>query len=191
MTARLAGYLVALAFAVQPARAAELAPILAAVHWGESSAEIARSFGARAVRLTHPIEFGDSYVDVALRDQTLGGYPFAVYFQMDNATRGLKRVMLERQRHGANPMVYRAVLAALVQEYGPPSDRCHSPATHRNGYQAEGERIWFDGGNAIRAVFSNTTLEAEGGCAPGGAPCGLTGHLFVQILPRAAAEQCG
>jgi hypothetical protein len=191
MTLRHKLLLVLLALAALPARAAELAPILDAVHWGEGSGEIAHSFGARAVRLAHPIEFGDSYVDVALRNQTLGGYPFAVYFQMDIATRGLKRVMLERQRHGANPMVYRAVLAALVQEYGPPSDRCHSPAARGNGYQAEGERIWFDGGNAIRAVFSDTTLEAEGGCAPRGAPCGLTGHLFVQILPRTAGDLCG
>jgi hypothetical protein len=88
-------------------------------------------------------------------------------------------------------MVYRAVLAALVRDYGQPADRCRAPAARRNGYQAEGERIWFDGGNAIRAVFSDTTLEAEGGCAPGGAPCGLTGHLFVQILPRTAGNLCG
>jgi hypothetical protein len=181
MTLRHILLLALLALAAFPARASELAPIVDAVHWGEGSGEIARSFGARAVRLAHPIEFGDSYVDVALKDQTLGGYPFAVYFQMDIATHGLKRVMLERQRHGANPMVYRAVLAALVREYGPPSDRCHRP----------GERLWFDGGNAIRAVFSDTTLEAEGGCAPGGAPCGLTGHLFVQIFPRTAGDLCG
>ena len=191
MTQRRTGLFAALALAALPARAAELAPILDAVHWGEGSAEIARSFGTRAVRLAHPIEFGDSYVDVALKDQMLGGYPFAVYFQMDVATHGLKRVMLERQRHGANPRVYRAVLAALIQEYGPPADRCRSPAARRNGYQAEGERVWYDGGNAIRAVFSDTTLEAEGGCTPGGAPCGLTGHLFVQILPRTAGDPCG
>ena len=191
MTLWHAGFAATLALAALPARASELAPILDAVHWGEGSGEIARSFGARAIRLVRPIEFGDSYVDVALRDQTLGGYAFAVYFQMDTATHGLKRVMLERQRHGANPMVYRAVLAALIRDYGQPSRRCQSPAARGNGYQAEGERIWFDGGNAIRALFSDTTLEAEGGCAPGGAPCGLTGHLFVQILPRTAGDLCG
>ncbi|HUB96248.1 MAG TPA: hypothetical protein VL993_10040 [Stellaceae bacterium] len=186
-----AGMLLALALSMPQAGAAELAPILGAVQWGESADAIARAFGPRAIRLTHPIEFGDSYVTVALRDQSLGGYPFAVYFQMDITTHGLKRVMLERQRHGANPLVFRAVVDALDRDYGPPSDACHSRATRRNGFQAEGARVWYAGGDAIRAVFADTTIEAEGGCAPGGAPCGLTGHLFVQILPRDADDLCG
>src|SRR5690242_5647314 len=60
--------------------------------WGEDSATLARRFAGRAVTLAPPIEFGDSYVDVALRNERLGGYPFVVYFQMDRATHGLKRV---------------------------------------------------------------------------------------------------
>ena len=55
-----------------------LAPVLDGIAWGEGSAALARSFGARAIRLDHPIECGDSYVDVALRGQKIGGYDFTV-----------------------------------------------------------------------------------------------------------------
>ena len=174
-------------------RAAELDPVLDGVRWGEDSRALVKSFGARAIRLSPPIEFGDSYVDVALRGQSLGGYDFAVYFQMDKATRRLKRVMLERQRHGANPMVYRAVLAALTRDYGAPAAACHARPLSGNGYQAAGERVWLPDGLTIRAVFNDTTIEAEEGCtSAGAAACGLTGHLFVQILPRAPGTgPCG
>jgi hypothetical protein len=185
------GLILALLLAGSPACAGELSPIIDGVRWGENSAAVAQAFGTRAIRLAHPIEFGDSYVDVALKNQTLGGYPFAVYFQMDIKTHGLKRVMLERQRHGANPMVFRAVIGALDQAYGQPSEACHSRAAPGNGYQAQGERFWLEDGAAIRAVFADTTIEAESGCVSGGSPCGLTGHLYVQIEPRGAGDLCG
>jgi hypothetical protein len=115
--------------------AAVLSSVLDGIRWGEGSDELARHFGSRAIRLSQPIEFGDSYVDVALRNQVLGGFPFTVYFQMDKGARGLKRVMFERQRHGANPRVFRAVLEALDADYGPPARICDTPAAPRNGYQ--------------------------------------------------------
>ncbi len=175
------------------AAAAELSPLLDAVHWGERSDALARQFGAHAIRLSPPIEFGDSYVDVALRDQMLGGYGFAVYFQMDKTTRRLKRVMLERQRHGGNMMVWRAVTAALEHDYGTPAAHCGAGATGQNGYQAAGERVWQPDDVTIRAVFHDTSLEASEGCfRRRDAACGLTGHLYLHITPRAPGEGgCG
>jgi hypothetical protein len=175
------------------AAAAELSPLLDAVHWGERSDELAHQFGARAIRLSPPIEFGDSYVDVALRDQMLGGFGFAVYFQMDKTTRRLKRVMLERQRHGGNMMVWHAVTAALERDYGAPEAHCGAGASGQNGYQAAGERVWQPGDLTIRAVFHDTSLEASEGCfRRGDTACGLTGHLYLHITPRTSGERsCG
>jgi len=185
--------LIAALVVATPAAAAELSPLLDAVHWGEKSDELARRFGAGAVLLSPPIEFGDSYVDVALRDQRLGGYGFAVYFQMDKATRRLKRVMLERQRHGGNPVVWRAVTAALEHDYGKPAAACRTSAKRQSGYQAAGERVWQAGDLTIRAVFRDSTVEASEGCVRAGdAACGLTGHLYLHITPRApGAAGCG
>ena len=155
------------------ARAAALAPVLAGIHWGEGSDELAHHFGSRAIRLARPIEFGDSYVDVALRNQMLGGFPFTVYFQMDKATHGLMRVMFERQRHGANPPVFRAVLKTLSADYGPSARSCDTPAAPGNGYQPASERLWLDHNDIIRAVF-------------------MIGHLYVQIGPLGrVADSCG
>lgn len=193
VAARLPGLVLAAilsgAFAMGHAGAAALSPILDGVHWGESSGELADHFGGRAKLLSRPIEFGDSYVDVALTNQALGGFDFAVYFQMSRKTHGLKRVMLERQRHGANPMVFNAVVKTLSADYGAPARVCELPATARTGYQASIEHIWVGGDKIIRAVFRDTTLEASEGClVPTTRPCGLTGHLFVQITPPDTAE---
>jgi hypothetical protein len=168
----LAAFLGSLLPATQ-ARAAALAPVLAGIHWGEGSDDLARHFGSRAIRLARPIEFGDSYVDVALRNQMLGGFPFSVYFQMDKATHGLMRVMFERQRHGANPQVFRAVLETLSADYGPSARSCDTPAAPGNGYQPASERLWLDHNDIIRAVF-------------------MIGHLYVQIGPLGkVADSCG
>jgi hypothetical protein len=157
---------------------AALAPILDRIAWGESSAALARALGHDALHLKPPLDFGDSDAELALRDERLGGFPFAVYFQMDKASHGLKRVMLMRQPHGANPAVFRAVIAALARDYGTPA-RCR------------GELRWTTGGSAIRAVFRDTTIEAGEGCtAAAQDPCGSTGRLFVQIVPQGAAG-CG
>lgn len=169
----LAAVMVAVLPPATQARAAAVETVLAGIHWGERSDELARHFGREAIRLSRPIEFGDSYVDVALRNQMLGGFPFTVYFQMDKATRGLMRVMFERQRHGANPQVFRAVLETLYAAYGPSARSCDTPATPGNGYQPASERIWLDHGNIIRAVF-------------------VIGHLYIQIGPLGrVAESCG
>ena len=186
MATKIAALLLLAALVDAPAASgSELSPVLDVVHWSDGSDQIAQHFGARAIRLAPPIEFGDSYVDVALRDQALGGYRFAVYFQMDKASHRLKRIMFERQRHGANPAVFRAVTAALERDYGAASEACGAPARRRNGYQGAGEQVWNAGDLTIRAVFRDTSIEAGEGCVePGYSACGLTGHLYVQIFPR-------
>jgi hypothetical protein len=162
------------------------------VRWGESAPELVRDLGPRAKVLSRPIEFGDSYVNVVVRNQMLGGFTFTVFFQMDKATRGLKRVMFERPSHGANPKVYRAVLQALEADYGPPTRACEMPAARRNGYQAASERIWLHHDLVIRATFRDTTIEASEGCLIVAImPCGLTGQLFIQISPpEPGADAC-
>jgi hypothetical protein len=156
-------------------------------HWGERSDELARQFGARATVLAKPIDFGDSYAEVVLRNHLVGGYPFTVFFQMDKASHGLKRVQLERQRHGANPKVARALLAELTASYGPPDRSCDHAPRGRNGYQAAAERSWTRDGTLIRAIARDTTLAASEGClfsdASAVGACGLTGQLLVRISP--------
>jgi hypothetical protein len=119
-----------------------------------------------------------------LRDVAVGGVPLIAFFQMDKATGGLKRVQLERQRHGVTPPAFRAVLAALETDYGPPDLSCGIRPLPESGYQAAAERIWHRDGLVVRAIFRDTTIEAFEGCWWGiGAPCGLTGQLLVRISP--------
>jgi len=156
-------------------------------YWGEPASALLRQFGARARQLPHPIDFGDSYVDVVLPHLDIGGFPLVVFFQMDKATHGLKRIQLERNRHGVNPPAFRAVLAQLHAEYGAADLRCGIQPGPASGYQAAAERVWVRGGDVIRAIFRDTTIEAFEGCLAGDpslGPCGLTGQLLVRISPR-------
>src|SRR6202035_5666472 len=122
-------------------------------HWGESSGELARQFGANAIRLPRALDFGDSYVDVVLHGQTLGAVPMVVFFQMDKRTHGLKRIQLERPRHGVNPPAFRAIAAALHDEFGKPDQTCIIPVLPGAGYQAAAEERWVHDGAAVSAIF--------------------------------------
>ena len=51
-----------------PASAEGVAEAWQGTQWGESSAALAAHFGSRATVLPRPIDFGDSYADVVLRD---------------------------------------------------------------------------------------------------------------------------
>jgi hypothetical protein len=106
-----------LPLAVAFAAVACAGPVLAATgigeiwqraHWGEFSDELLRQFGAEATRLPRALDFGDSYVDVVLPSQVVGGVPMVVFFQMDKAMHGLKHVQLERPRQGVSPPAFRA-----------------------------------------------------------------------------------
>lgn len=110
------------------------------VAWGMSSNQIAGAYGDRAVVLTEPITFGDSYADVVLRDVPFAGYPFRVYFQMDMETRRLAHVLLERRRQYANPKIWNAVVARLRAELGEPTLTCRQPANRGKPMVIDG--IW-------------------------------------------------
>lgn len=186
----------ALALALAAAAAeAGVTEVWRQTRWGESSQALAGTFGARATLLDRPIEYGDSYVEVVLRDAEIAGYDFNVYFQMDEAGGGLKRIHFERPRHGAVLGVFRDVVAALEAELGQPAASCTIPPRSPSGYQAAITHVWRREGAAIRAVFRDTTVQATEGCLreqrSGTSPCGLTGHLFVQIgRAEPGAERC-
>ncbi len=168
------------------AGAAGLADLWEETYWGEPGSALLAHFGARATTLPRPIDFGDSYAPIALRNVMVGGVPLIAFFQLDKATGGLKRIQLERQRHGVTPPAARAVLGALEAAYGAPDALCGVRPGPASGYQAAAERIWWRNGSIIRAIFRDTTIEAFEGCLagdPSAGPCGLTGQLLVRISP--------
>ena len=190
------GAALAIAAAMQPAAAADAMPeLLQHTHWGESLENLLQQFGSAATRLRHPLDFGDSYADVVLKGETVGGVPVIVFFQMDKVTRGLKRVQLERPRHGVNPPAFRAISGSLHTAYGEPDKTCFVPVLPRGGYQAAAQELWLRGVDAISAIYRDTTLQAFEGCLYGitSGPCGLTGQLLVRISPAdgiAASDPC-
>ena len=158
-------------------------------HWGETSEALVRQFGAGATRLAQPLDFGDSYADVVLQGDRLGGVPVAMFFQMDKATHGLKRIQLEPIGHQINPSAFRAIAAALHGEYGRPDQTCVTPPIPSAGYQAAVEERWRRNDAMISAIFRDTTLQAFEGCVYGPASgwCGLHGQILVRISPSSAA----
>jgi hypothetical protein len=163
-----------------------LSAIWRSVRWGEPNRALVAQFGSRATVLPWPIDFGDSYAVIALRNVSIGGVPVVVFFQIDKRTGGLKRIQVERQRHGANPPALRAILAALVAEYGAPAASCQFGAAPTDGYQAGAEWLWRRSHAAIQAIYRDTTIEAFEGCLGGDVTsgyCGLTGQLLVRISP--------
>jgi hypothetical protein len=170
-----------------------LPELLNQVHWGETSQQLLQHFGAAATRLPKSLDFGDSYVDVVLEKEMLGGVPVVTFFQMDKATHGLKRVQLERPPHGVNPPAFRAISAALNAAYGRPDEICEVPPRPLGGYQAAAEEKWLRDGAVVSAIFRDTTLQAFEGCLFGPATgwCGLHGQLLVRIgPPDGSADPC-
>jgi hypothetical protein len=168
------------------ASAADAVPeLLREVHWGETSQSLLQQFAGAATQLPRSLDFGDSYVDVVLYGETVGGVPVVTFFQMDKGTRGLKRIQLERPRRGVNPPALRAISAALQADYGRPDKICLTPVTPIGGYQAGAQEVWVRGSDVISAIYRDTTLQAFEGCLFGVASghCGLTGQLLVRISP--------
>jgi len=184
---RLAVGLAAVALAGPLLAASGVEGIWLQTHWGESSDALLREFGADAKRLPRALDFGDSYVDVVLPDQTIGGVPMVVFFQMDKVSHGLKRIQLERPRHGVNPPAFRGILAALQTDFGSPDQLCAIPVLPASGYQAAAEALWLRDNAVVSAIFRDTTLQAFEGClfGPATGSCGLTGQLLVRIGPTA------
>ena len=166
--------------------AASLADSWRGTAWGESSRALLAQFRAQAAVLPRPLDFGDSYVQIIRRDIVVGGVPMIAFYQMDKRTGGLKRIQLERPRHGVNPTAFRAILGALDAAYGAPDVTCWIPPAARGGYQRGAERVWRRDGIVVRAIFRDTTIEAFEGCPFTDitlGPCGLTGQLLVRISP--------
>jgi hypothetical protein len=171
-----------------------LSTIEARIRWGEPASALAAQFVGRATVLPWAIDFGDSYATVVLRDVAVGGVPVIAFFQMDKRTGGLKRVQIERQRHGANPPASRAIVAALAAAYGAPDAACAIGAAPANGYQASAQWLWRRQRATIRAVFRDTTIEAFEGCLWGDVTsgcCGLTGQLLIRISPPGGGSEHG
>jgi len=169
-----------------PAGAAGIADLWEGTYWGEPAGALLAHFGGRATVLPRPIDFGDSYAQIVLSRVVVGDIPLIAFFQLDKATGGLKRIQLERQRHGVTPPAARAVLGALEAAYGAPDALCGIRPGPASVYQAAAERVWTRGGIVIRAIFRDTTIEAFEGCLagdPSAGPCGLTGQLLVRISP--------
>jgi hypothetical protein len=62
--------------------------LLSQVHWGETSQGLLRQFDGAATQLPRSLDFGDSYVDVVLDGETVGGVPVITFFQMDHGRIG-------------------------------------------------------------------------------------------------------
>jgi hypothetical protein len=175
--------LVLLALLTLPARASGLNDAWQGTHWGESPEAVQRVLGPRGVALPHPLDFGDSYAPLVVRDINLGGVTLIAYYQIDKATHGLKRIQLERPRHMVNAGAFREVFVALDNDYGAPDTHCGTLPGPMTAYQGAAEYVWRRGEIVIRAIFRDTTLQAFGGCySPA---CGLTAQLLVRISPTA------
>lgn len=177
--------LAALLLSAQAASAEEsLDEAWAGLSWGQPAIAVLKQLGARATVLPRPIDFGDSYAPLVVRNFPVGGVALIAYYQMDKASQGLKRIQFERPRHGATPAAFQGVLDGLEARYGPPDLMCGIRPEPWNGYQAAAERIWSRGGVVIRVIFRDTTLEALNGCLIAGS-CGLTAQLLLRISPPA------
>ena len=186
--------LVAVLVLAQPACAETgIGEIWRQTHWGESANELLRQFGTAAVQLPRALDFGDSYATVVLPDQTVGAVPMVVFFQMDKATHGLKRIQFERPRHGVNPPAFRGILAAVQTDFGSPDRVCAVRVFPAGGYQAGAEALWLRDGAVVSAIFRDTTLQAFEGClfGPATGSCGLTGQLLLRIgSPGGEGDPC-
>jgi hypothetical protein len=166
--------------------------------WGESTEGLGRQFGAAATRLDRPIDFGDSYADLVLKNFDVGGYGFTVFFQMDKRSHGLKRIQIERGRHGAVPQVAKAAFDALVESYGPPTIACSTRA-HTIDAQNLTEEVWQRDDTTVRALFREASLNtldpylarAVGDFISGTSPVGLSQQLLIRIAPAGTEpEDC-
>jgi hypothetical protein len=141
-----------LALAAWPALAADL-PGWDKTHWGMRSAEIAALYGRRAVKLDGRIEFDRLYTDVALRQQPFAGLDFTVYFQMDEHSRRLAQVLLERRRQYATLEAWQAVAAALTEELGSASGNCDRAGDPAAGKPHIIDRVWALPTTTIHASY--------------------------------------
>jgi hypothetical protein len=161
-------------------RAASLDEAWTGTGWGESPQDVQRHFGALGFALPQPIDFGDSYAPLVVRNVSVGGISLIAYYQFDKATHGLKRVQqLERPRHMVNPDVIRSVFLALDAEYGAPDTQCGTLPGPTTANEGAAEYVWKRDDAVIRAIFRDTSRQVLYGCySPA---CGLTAQLLLRI----------
>jgi hypothetical protein len=187
----ISGFVLFVLFAAPLPAAAGIVTGWQKTHWGETSRELVKEFDARATLLPWRLDFGDAYTDVVLRREEMGGVRVIVFFEMDKRTGGLKRIQIERPRHGVNPPAARDMLGALEAAYGEADRYSAAPPGPANGYQAWAGWSWRRDGAQIRAIFRDTTIEAVEGCLGLPLPCGLTGQLLVRISPLGERDPKG
>ena len=150
--------------------------------WGMTSAEIARLYRGRAVTLSGRIDFNQLYSDVALRKEPFAGYDFTVYFQMDDNTRRLSQVLLERRRQYATPAAWHDVLAALGRSFGATTKSCERHGDPLAGGPQISERVW---------ALPTTTVYASYLDFGNGERSELSRRLLIRYAPtRRAAAAC-
>ncbi len=84
-----------------------------------------------------------------------------VFFQMDKAGHDLKRIQLERPRHGVNPPSFRAIAAALHADFGKPDQTCVVPVLSAGGYQAAAEERWAPSSAIDPASFRGLRIRSR------------------------------
>jgi hypothetical protein len=168
---------------IATAQADGLDNAMSGLSWGEAPEAVQRQLGPRGFAVPQPIDFGDSYAPLAVRDVTIGNYPLIAYYQVDKTPHRLKRIQLERPRHMVNAGAFHGVFLALAADLGAPDKECGTLPGPTTAYQGSAEYVWRHNGSVIRAIFRDTTLEAYSGCySPA---CGLTAQLIVRISPPA------
>lgn len=118
-----------------------------------SGPQLDQLYGVRIERLARPIEYGNGYADRVLRKVDVAGFAYRALFQLDEKTRRLTQVLLERRRLPSAPAAYAAALAAFSQAYGPPTLVCDSPMTGAAASAIQRERVWRLPSTAIHLVY--------------------------------------
>jgi hypothetical protein len=136
---------VAIAFILlaRPGAADTIPELLQQTHWGETTQDLLHQFVGAARPLTRSVDFGDSYANLVLNDDVVRGVSLIVFFQMDKATHGLKRIQLELPHHSVNPPAFRAISAALHAAYGNPDQRCIVPVRPVGGFRQQQKNSGF------------------------------------------------
>jgi len=137
--------------------------------------------------IARPIDFGDSYAQIGAERVWSAAFRRSRFFQLDKATGGLKRIQLERQRHGGHPR-RRAVLGAIEAPTARPT-RCAAsdPAGERLSGSSRA-RLVAQRDRHPRNLSRHDDRSLRGlprrrfDCRP----CGLTGQLLVRISPPGA-----
>ncbi|SLN37193.1 hypothetical protein [Oceanibacterium hippocampi] len=130
------------------------------LHWGMPAGAVRAAFGERLRELSPPWRYGPMRAPFALLDQPLAGQRFDVILQIDEASGGLRQVMMQRRRGAMALRDYLEIVAALEAAYGKPTRICGE--TKAEGDPLAAWMTWESAGEsaAARALPAGTTLHA-------------------------------